>query len=576
MPKLTPRPLFALAFAALLTPAPVLAQDATKPVTSDAGAYLAARISGSESDYRAAAGWYARALISDPTNPALLEGAVIANMGLGQFDAAAAIGRQLQQTGVKSQPAFVALLVDQTKREDYAGILADAAAGRSIGTLVDGLVLAWAELGNGRMSEAQQAFDKIATSSGLEVFGLYHKALALAAVGDYEGADEILSGRAKGSVQLLRRGVIAHAEILSQLERNPDAVAVLDTHFIPGRDAGIDALRTRLVAGEPIPYDVARTASEGIAEVFFTLASALNGEAENGFTLSYARAAAHLRPDHSEAILLAASLLEELGQHDLATETYALIPTTDPTYHIAEIGRSDALYAAGNVEASIETLKALTRSNGDRVMVQMALGDALRREQRFEEATGAYDAAIELATKAPSGLDWQLYFSRGICHERQKRWELAQADMRHALELSPDQPAVLNYLGYAYLELNTNLDEALSMIQRAAAARPESGAIVDSLAWGLYRLGRIDEALEPMERASQLEPVDPVVTDHLGDVYWAVGRKLEARFQWQRALSFDPEEKDALRIRKKLDVGLDAVLAEEGAKPLPAKTADGN
>jgi tetratricopeptide (TPR) repeat protein len=91
---------------------------------------------------------------------------------------------------------------------------------------------------------------------------------------------------------------------------------------------------------------------------------------------------------------------------------------------------------------------------------------------------------------------------------------------------------------------------------------------VDSLGWGLYRLGRYEEAVEHMERAAELLPVDPIVNDHLGDVYWAVGREVEARFQWQRALSFDPEPEEAERIRRKLEVGLDQVLAEEGAPPL--------
>ena len=135
---------------------------------------------------------------------------------------------------------------------------------------------------------------------------------------------------------------------------------------------------------------------------------------------------------------------------------------------------------------------------------------------------------------------------------------------------------MLNYLGYGFIDMNRNLDEALAMIERAVELAPNTGYILDSLAWGYYRLGRYADALAPMEKASLMEPVDPIVTDHLGDVYWAVGRKLEARFQWRRALSFDPEEKEADRIRRKLAVGLDAVLAEEGAAPLKPVDAAAN
>ena len=569
MPRHPTRPILALVLAALLAPSPVLAEDA------DAGAYLAARIAGGTSDYTAAAGWYTRALLADPGDPSLLEAAIVANLGLGEFDTATTIAARLHEIDALNQVAAIALLVDQVKVGDFAGVLAEAKAGRSIGALADDLVAAWAEQGMGQMSEALARFDKVATTPGLEVIGLYHKALALALVGDFEGADSILSGRAAGPLRGTRSSVIAHAQILSQLERNPDALELLGKTFSPGQDPGIDALRKRLAAGEVVPFDGVRSATDGLAEVFFTLGSAMQGDPANTLTLIYARIAATLRPDHTAALLLAAGLLDDQGQHDLASGVYGEILTSDPMFYVAEIGRADSLYADGKPDAAIAVLQALTSSDGQKVAVQAALADALRREERYDEASRAYDAAIALVGK-PERRHWTLFYSRGVCHERLKHWPRAEADFRRALELSPDQPQVLNYLGYSFLEMNLNLDEALAMIERAAKAQPDNGAIIDSLAWALYRLGRYGDALEPMERASVLEPVDPVVTDHLGDVYWAVGRKLEARFQWRRALSFDPVEADAPRIRSKLEVGLDAVLAGEGGKPLPTQAADGN
>ncbi|HHI71753.1 MAG TPA: tetratricopeptide repeat protein, partial [Rhodobacteraceae bacterium] len=186
----------------------------------------------------------------------------------------------------------------------------------------------------------------------------------------------------------------------------------------------------------------------------------------------------------------------------------------------------------------------------------------------------AYDQAIKL-TGEPKADDWFLYYARGICFERIDEWDKANADFRMALKLNPDQPQVLNYLGYSMLEKNINLEEALSMIERAVSAVPNDGYITDSLGWALYRLRRFDEAAKYMERAAELMPVDPIVTDHLGDALWAVGRKREAEFQWRRALSFEPEEKDAIRIRQKLEIGLDAVLEEEGEQPTPVAANDG-
>lgn len=423
------------------------------------------------------------------------------------------------------------------------------------------------------MSDALALFDEITRIDGMEAFGHFHKALALASVGDFEGADEILSGRAAGPIFVMRRGVFAHVEILSQLERNADALELLDRSFGTEPDPLVDALRRRLQAGEPIPFETVRTARDGIAEVFFSVGTALNDDADPVYTLLHLRIASYLRPDHSDATLLTADVLQRLEQHRLAAETYATFGPDDPNYVAAEIGRAGALRAQGNPEAAIEALQALARSHGDIIQVQFSLGDMLRMEERFDEAEVAYTAAIDLLPEVNDN-DWILYFYRGIAHEQSKDWAPAEADFRRALDLNPTQPQVLNYLGYGLVDRGEKLEEALEMIKKAVAGDPKQGYIIDSLAWAYFKLGRYDEALEPMERASLLEPVDPIVTDHLGDVYWMVGRKLEARFQWRRALSFEPTEKDAERIRRKLEVGLDVVMQEEAAaKAAPVKAA---
>jgi tetratricopeptide (TPR) repeat protein len=558
------RPLAALALAlglALAVPVAVQAEE-------DAGAYIAARIAGSNDDFREAATWYTRALIADPANPVLLDGAITAQISVGNLEAAQAVARQMRKGQGPSQVALLALVAGKAQSGDFAGILADLDAGRSVGKLMDALTRAWAELGQGKMSEAAEEFDRLAAADGMQFFGLHHKALALASVGDFEGAEAILAEGGGGQFQTQRRGVIAHVQILSQLDRAPEALALLDRAFPGEADPTITDIRARLQAGETLPWTMARNAADGMAEVFYTLAAALNDEADDSYTLLYARLAAALRPDHAEALLLSGALLEDLRQYDLAVDIYARIPPADGAYLAAEIGRARALQSADRTEAALEVLRALSRSHEGLATVHLALGDALRREERWEEAAAAYDLAIARLGLPARPEQWAVYYSRAIANERLKRWDRAEPDFRMALKLNPDQPQVLNYLGYSYLEMNRNLDEALALIERAVELSPDSGYIIDSLAWGLFRLGRYDEALEPMERASLLEPVDPVVTDHLGDVYWATGRRMEARFQWRRALSFNPEEKDATRIRQKLDIGLDAVLAAEGVPSL--------
>jgi tetratricopeptide (TPR) repeat protein len=520
-----------------------------------------------ESDHAAAAEWFARALVSDTKNPGLLEGAILANIGLGDWGPAANMARALQDTDASSQAAYLALLVEAIQAEDYEAVLEKSRDGAASAALLDVLVTAWAQVGLGRMSEATATLDTLSKAQGMATFAMYHKALALASAGDYEGAHAILSDPNQGALQGLRRAILAHARILSQLERNAEALALLDASFVGEPDPELDQLRLRLAAGEPVPFDSVKTAKEGLAEVFYTVAMALGQDGDITHTLIYARAAQALRPNQDDTALLVAGLLEQQGQHDLAIEVYATVPASSPAFHIAEIGRAEATRSAGRNEASIEILLGLTRAKPELLVAHIALADAYRRDERFAEARDVYTTAIDLLG-TPRPENWALFFSRGICAERLGDFEGTVTDMREALRLNPDQPQVLNYLGYSFVDRGENLQEALSMIERAVAREPGSGYIIDSLAWAYYRLGRYQDAVEPMERASLLEPVDPIVTDHLGDVYWAVGRKREAEFQWHRALSYGPTEKDATRIRRKLEIGLDAVLAEEGAPPL--------
>ena len=551
--------------------APVLAQSNR----GLAGPYLAARAAISTNDYEAAARYYARALIRDGRNPELLQNAIIAQMGLGNLARAEPIARQLQATGADNQIANLVLVLDRAVREDWNGVLEDYAAGLSVGPLVDGLLEAWVLLGTGDAQAAEAAFERVGEETGMPVFGRYHSALARALVGDLEAAEEIFSGaEGESPLRLTRRGTMARVQVLSQLDRNDDALALIAETFGADLDPALASMRTALQAGEALPFDMITSPSDGLAEVFYTVAGALTGEAQSGYTLLYSRAAEALRPDHVDAMLLSAQLLDQMEQYELATETYNRVPRSHPAFHAAEIGRAEALERSGNEAAAIEVLEQLAESHGDQASVHVTLGDMLRRLERFAEATPAYSRAIDLFTEDRSE-HWIVYFARGITYEREDQWPQAEADFRKALELNPGQPSVLNYLGYSFIDKEENLEEAMEMIREAVAARPDSGHIVDSLGWGLYRLGRYEEAVEHMERAAELLPVDPIVNDHLGDVYWAVGRKVEAKFQWNRALSFDPEPEEAKRIRRKLEVGLDQVLAEEGADGLEVAGEDG-
>ena len=549
-----------------------LAMGAPVQAESFSGSYLAARQASLESDFRSAAEYYTMAILRDPGNNRMLEPAALTFLALGDIDRALPIAQKIQAEGLQSQIAAMVIVGDQVRRAAFDEVLSQANGDTGIGPLVDGLLAAWAQMGLGKTKEALAAFDAATQQRGMQSFGLYHKALALALVGDFESADAIFSGNEIGPMAMTRRGAIARFQILSQLGRSQDAVALMDELFGPDTDPALAAMRVDLAAGKSVPFDTVAGAQDGMAEVFYSIGAALSNDAENTYTLLYSRLAEATRPDFVEAVLLSASMLEQLSQFDLSVEAYQKVPVDNAAFHAAELGRAEALRRSDKLQAGEEVLRSLAKSHGDLPVVHVTLGDLMRQLEKYADAAAAYDTALS-KYDAPDPSQWFIYYARAIAFERQDKWEQAEADFRTALELSPEQPQVLNYLGYSLVEKGIKLEEALSMIERAAAARPDSGYIIDSLGWVLFRLGRYEEAVPHMERAAELMAVDPVVNDHLGDVLWAVGRKLEAQFQWRRALSFvDLEdasgEVDGDRIRRKLEVGLDAVLEEEGAPPL--------
>ncbi len=537
----------------------------TAPLKAEvAGPYLAARQASLASDYSEAVQYFARAVVEDPTNLALLESAVIANIGAGNMAPAARVANTYIEAGGTNPIVALVKNMAAVKAGDFEPAAQPNTQTEGLAPLLNGLLEGWALLGKGQMSDATAAFQKVAAEEDFAQLAHYHEALALAQVGDFESADQILSGERNGPLTLSARGLEAHAQVLVQLERSDDALELLNLVTEPGSNPVIDAIRAKIEAGEASEYSFVTTPQEGAAEVLFTIAAILQGRAAPELVLIYSRLATDLRPDHTQATLMSAELLGDMDQYKLAVEAFSALPADDPAFFLAEMGRANALYSDAQEGAAIEVLSALSQSHPDTPVVHAALGDYLGRQDRDAEAIEAYTKSLDLRADDDVSA-WPAYYARGIIHERMDNLPEMEVDFRKALDLSPNQPDVLNYLGYSLVEQQVKLDEALAMIETAVAERPESGYITDSLGWVFYRLGRYEEAVAPMERAVSLLPVDPIVNDHLGDVYWKVGRKREAEFQWKRALSFDPEEKEAERILRKLEVGLDVVLEEEAA-----------
>ncbi len=539
------------------------------PAAADvkSGAFLAGRAASMTNDFAASFTYNRRAMMVDPDNLIAQENLLLAYVGLGRVADAIELADQFTGDQRDWQVAKIIHTADLLSRGAYDQLVDLFDKGFAANPLVDQMVLAWAQAGRGDTAGALATLELLGQEPGLRDLSILQSAMILYAQNDPR-ALEIMGDFKTDLGGFGPRPQLLWALMLADGGDFDRAVAVFDAYFPSPLDPELIEVRKYLVnQSVPVGY-LPQNFAQATGEIYHAIATFISAaDIDPNFILIYARLAQFLAPDHVPARLIAAQTLQELGQYDLSIEEFAKIAPDHPQYHNAELGRADALDAAGQDQAALQVLENLMRRFPDSPLAFMGYADLSRRAEDYDKAIAAYSQAIDLFA-AQDQSRWGLHYARAISYERSDQWPAAERDFRKALALNPDQPQVLNYLGYSLIEQRTNLDEALDMIDRAIRQSPDSGYIVDSMGWGLYRLGRFQEALPYMERAAELMPVDPIVNDHLGDVYWAVGRKLEAAFQWRRALSFDPEEKDMQRIRKKLDVGLDQVLIQEGQDPI--------
>jgi len=310
------------------------------------------------------------------------------------------------------------------------------------------------------------------------------------------------------------------------------------------------------------------SAQAGAAESLYGLGASLGRRGGEDLGLVYLQLSLYLEPSHPLALLSLADLYESLKKPELAIETYRRVPANSPLHRNAAIQMASDLDALDRPEEAQKQLEELINSDPNDLEAIMALGNVLRAHKKFAECADAYSKGVATLDH-PQKANWVIYYFRGICYERAKQWPKAEADLKEALKLFPEQPHVLNYLGYSWIDQGEHLDEGMAMIKRAVQQRPDDGYIVDSLGWAYYQLGNYDEAVKQLERAIELKPEDPTINDHLGDAYWRVGREREAHFQWAHARDLKPEPEILIKIEAKLKSGLPeeaSSQAKAGAK----------
>jgi len=553
----------ALLVAAGLTATPAAAELATgetlAPARNLSGAFLAAETARAENDFDAAVQYYTEALRYDPDNPGLQQELLLALVTNGEFDKALPIAEELKEEPQIERVSRLVLGIDAIRARRYLkadGSLILTFEG-DLERLLTTVMRAWARYGN---DETDSALDMLSKLEGPEWFGLftaYHGALIADAAGRADTAEELyqygMTNTAGGSASpqtYIRLGE-TYAGFLARHGRGDEAKQALQSALAiaPGNP--------ELLALNADDADLARDAlriadpAKGASEILFDLGTAINRDGAENFAALYLEMARVLAPENAQLYFELGGIAERLHLAERAIGYYDQVPEKSPFHDIAQLQKGLNLADIDRDEEAKTILSAAIEENPAEYRGYLALGGVYASLKEYSEAAALYERAIVNVDTSGESF-WPLYYRMGIAYERIKQWDKAEAAFKHALELSPDQPDVLNYLGYSWIDMNINLHEGLDMIQKAVDRRPRDGYIVDSLGWVYYRLGRFEEAVTELEKATDLRPRDATINDHLGDAYWRVGRKLEATYQWAQVLGMEIEPEDAAKVQAKL------------------------
>jgi tetratricopeptide (TPR) repeat protein len=525
--------------------------------TNFTGAYLSGLFASNQRDKAAAYTFLAEALRLNPNDAALLDRAFYAAVQAGAAEDAFELATRVHELEPTDQLARIVLGVRAFRARQFAE------ARRMMGTeqatpvmqLAKSLLTAWTFAGSDQLGEALEAVDAIDDLGNSDIRWI--KSLATGLIAEYFGDLDIAVTAFEASYEAnpgLIPIVTAYTRLLARTDQADKALEILrdlDAR-VPGQDSllsAIDAIENGRTPGDAIDLPV-----RGGAESLFNIGSALGRDPQDETAVLFFQLTLMMVPEHTGALLGLGAHLMAVEDYDQAIVTFLRVPEDSPERLTADLNRARALNDLEQTEEALALVDTLAESNpGQEVFFTQA--SILHGHKDYLKAADAYTRAIANAGQVDAS-DWYLFYYRGMVRERGKRWPQAERDFQRALELNPDQPYVLNYLGYTWIDKGLNLEEALEMVRKAVSLRPQDGDITDSLGWAYYRLGDYDQAVKYLERAVELRPEEPVIHDHLGDAYWKVGRKREARFQWAHARDLDPDPEVLASVIEKLANGL--------------------
>jgi tetratricopeptide (TPR) repeat protein len=520
------------------------------------GVYLSARIASAHHDLAAAAAMYGASVERDPANVQLLTSAFFYSAAAGKIDDSAEYARRLVSVGPDARAAHLTLAVVALKHRDYATArkeILTSARGDSSYTVT--LLGVWAAAGLGEREAAAAGFKAMHAQEGADALASFNEAL----MADYQNDPVTADAAYRKTLQALGpspRLVDAYGRFLERNGRAQDAAVLYSgvqegSAFQPVTAAGL----ARIAKGEK-PEPLISSVEDGAAEALFGVAASLTDNANADVSILYLRLALYLHPDFDLAEMLLADRLDAIDRSDEAVAVYDGIARGSAYFRLAAIQKASVASRNNNFAAALKDMQALSAQYPDDIDVWAGLGDIQRQAKDFSGAVKSYSRAIALSGP-PVKKRWPLYYARAVSAQGANDWATAESDLELSLKLNPDEPQILNFLGYSWVDQHRNLDDALRMLEKAAKLSPDDGYITDSVGWAYYRLGRYRDAAERLELAVMLVPEDPTINDHLGDAYWRVGRKLDAEFQWNHALAFGAADEEKATIEKKLASGLD-------------------
>ncbi len=527
------------------------------------GAFLAARMAQNLGDNRSAAEYYETALKFDPDNVDLLQRTFTLMVAEGRINDAFPLAERLLAFDSDAPLPSLVLGLRDARGGQFANAETRFATlpKRGVFSFLSPLMTAWARAGAGQTDKALDALSPLAQIQGLTSLRALHAGLINQLAGQNDAAEQEYRQAVTAGPSSVRAIEVAGA-FYQKAGQQDQAKAVYDRYEKDHPDSLLFDGDSLLAQGRALPQPIA-TPKDGMAEALFDLAALMRQGNVGDLSMIFSRLALYMQPDFQLAQMTVADLLSQQNRPAEANDIYRTISANTPVGEFSRLRVAMNLDDMGQTEAALTALDQLAKDKLTALDALVTKGDILRRKKRFAEAADTYDEAIRRA-KPLEQRHWPLIFSRGVSYERSKQWAKAEADLKKSLEMQPDQPDVLNYLGYSWIDQGLHLTEARKMIERAAELRPKDGAIIDSLGWALYRMGEYQDAVKVLERAVELKAEDPTINDHLGDAYFQVGRFAEAMFQWKRAMTLDPEPEQIDPLKHKIET---QTLPGQAAKP---------